>query len=65
MQALRMEIGADSLMLEPARYSLRVLASQGQPGRSHTPEDSLSFYPLLHLFHRWQVRMPLASFDHN
>lgn len=31
VQALRMEIGADSLMLEPARYSLRVLASQGQP----------------------------------
>ena len=30
-RVLRMEIGADSLMLEPARYSLRMLASQGVP----------------------------------
>jgi para-nitrobenzyl esterase len=31
MRVLRMEIGADSLMLEPARFSLRMLASQEQP----------------------------------
>ena len=31
MASLRMAVGADALMLEPARFSLRMLAAQGQP----------------------------------
>jgi para-nitrobenzyl esterase len=31
MAALRVAVGADALMLEPARFALRILAAQGQP----------------------------------